>query len=188
MRWRQFGALQECGLAAGPVRNPEDLIEDPHCTARDNFVAIEHPELGRTFLYPRQPRQQETTPWRWGPRAPLLLGRAHRRRSAGNWGSIRSPVLRRVCNRVERLPLELYIRSHQTGNPQTLFRHPERSEGSRAVPGAFRMRREKAHTRLMICGRCCMVAGLLHLRCCKPTYETKQSPKERKLETPTRET
>jgi crotonobetainyl-CoA:carnitine CoA-transferase CaiB-like acyl-CoA transferase len=29
-------------------------------------------ELGRSFLYPRQPRQQSTTPWRWGPRAPLL--------------------------------------------------------------------------------------------------------------------
>jgi crotonobetainyl-CoA:carnitine CoA-transferase CaiB-like acyl-CoA transferase len=35
-------------------------------------VAIEHPELGRSFLYPRQPRHQPTTPWRWGPRAPLL--------------------------------------------------------------------------------------------------------------------
>jgi crotonobetainyl-CoA:carnitine CoA-transferase CaiB-like acyl-CoA transferase len=67
-----FKALQNCGLAAGPVRNPEDLVDDPHCAARDNFVAIEHPELSRTFIYPRQPRQQETTPWRWGPRAPLL--------------------------------------------------------------------------------------------------------------------
>ncbi len=67
-----FKALQECGLAAGAVRYPEDMIDDPHCAARENFVAIEHPELGRTFLYPRQPRQQATTPWRWGPRAPLL--------------------------------------------------------------------------------------------------------------------
>ena len=67
-----FKALQGCALAAGMVRYPEDMIDDPHCAARQNFVAIEHPELGRSFLYPRQPRQQNTTPWRWGPRAPLL--------------------------------------------------------------------------------------------------------------------
>jgi crotonobetainyl-CoA:carnitine CoA-transferase CaiB-like acyl-CoA transferase len=67
-----FKALQGCGMAAGMVRYPEDMIDDPHCEARENFVEIEHPELGRSFLYPRQPRQQATTPWRWAPRAPLL--------------------------------------------------------------------------------------------------------------------
>jgi crotonobetainyl-CoA:carnitine CoA-transferase CaiB-like acyl-CoA transferase len=67
-----FKALQACGMAAGMVRYPEDMIDDPHCAARENFVAIEHPELGRSFLYPRQPRHQATTPWRPGPRAPLL--------------------------------------------------------------------------------------------------------------------
>ncbi len=67
-----FKALQGCGMAAGMVRYPEEMIDDPHCVARENFVEIEHPELGRSFLYPRQPRQQSTTPWRWGPRAPLL--------------------------------------------------------------------------------------------------------------------
>src|SRR5579875_1319128 len=67
-----FRALQGCGLAAGAVRYAEDMIADPHCQARQNFVEIEHPELGRSFLYPRQPRQQAATPWRSGPRAPLL--------------------------------------------------------------------------------------------------------------------
>jgi crotonobetainyl-CoA:carnitine CoA-transferase CaiB-like acyl-CoA transferase len=67
-----FKALQSCGMAAGMVRYPEDMIDDPHCAARENFVEVEHPELGRSFLYPRQPRQQPTAPWRWGPRAPLL--------------------------------------------------------------------------------------------------------------------
>jgi crotonobetainyl-CoA:carnitine CoA-transferase CaiB-like acyl-CoA transferase len=67
-----FKALQSCAMAAGMVRYPEDMLDDPHCAARENFVAIEHPELGRSFLYPRQPRQQSTSPWRWGPRAPLL--------------------------------------------------------------------------------------------------------------------
>jgi crotonobetainyl-CoA:carnitine CoA-transferase CaiB-like acyl-CoA transferase len=67
-----FKALQGCGMAAGMVRYPEDMLEDPQCKARENFVEIEHPELGRSFVYPRQPRQQPATPWRWGPRAPLL--------------------------------------------------------------------------------------------------------------------
>jgi crotonobetainyl-CoA:carnitine CoA-transferase CaiB-like acyl-CoA transferase len=67
-----FKSLQSCGMAAGMVRYPEDMIDDPHCLARENFVQLEHPELGRSFLYPRQPRKQPTTPWRWGPRAPLL--------------------------------------------------------------------------------------------------------------------
>ena len=31
-----FKALQGCAMAAGPVRNPEDLIEDPHCAAREH--------------------------------------------------------------------------------------------------------------------------------------------------------
>jgi crotonobetainyl-CoA:carnitine CoA-transferase CaiB-like acyl-CoA transferase len=67
-----FKSLQACGMAAGAVRYPEDMTDDPHCIARENFVDIEHPELGRSFLYPRQPRRQPTTPWRPGPRAPLL--------------------------------------------------------------------------------------------------------------------
>ena len=67
-----FTLLQGCGVAAGLVRYPEDMIDDPQCIARENFVEIEHPELGRGFLYPRQPRRQPITPWRFGPRAPLL--------------------------------------------------------------------------------------------------------------------
>jgi crotonobetainyl-CoA:carnitine CoA-transferase CaiB-like acyl-CoA transferase len=67
-----FQLLQSCGVACGPVRYPEELLDDPQCVARQNFVEIEHPELGRSFLYPRHPRRQDKTPWRYDPRAPLL--------------------------------------------------------------------------------------------------------------------
>jgi len=67
-----FQLLQSCGVACGPVRYPEELLDDPQCVTRQNFVEIEHPELGRSFLYPRHPRRQDKTPWRYDPRAPLL--------------------------------------------------------------------------------------------------------------------
>lgn len=67
-----FQVLQDCRVMCGPMRPPEDLLTDPHCQARDNFVEVHHPELGETFSYPRQPRRQTETPWRWGRRAPLI--------------------------------------------------------------------------------------------------------------------
>lgn len=67
-----FQALQSCGVACAPVRPPEELISDPHCIERQDFVEVEHPELGKTFVYPRAPRHQTETPWRWGPRAPMV--------------------------------------------------------------------------------------------------------------------
>ncbi len=65
-------ALQACRTIATPVYRPEDLPSDPQAIAREDFVEIEHPELGRSFLYPRHPRRQTVTPFRWGPRAPLV--------------------------------------------------------------------------------------------------------------------
>ena len=67
-----FHALQSCRSTCAPVRPPEALIDDPQCIAREDFVEIEHPELGKKFIYPRHPRRQTETPWRWGPRAPLV--------------------------------------------------------------------------------------------------------------------
>jgi crotonobetainyl-CoA:carnitine CoA-transferase CaiB-like acyl-CoA transferase len=67
-----FHALQACGLAAAPVRPPEANLDDPHCLAREDFALVEHPELGRSFVYPRHPRLSAETPWKCGPRAPLL--------------------------------------------------------------------------------------------------------------------
>ncbi len=67
-----FHALQACRSVSAPVNSPEDLLKDPQCIAREDFVEIEHPDLGRSFTYARHPRRQTETPWRWGPRAPLL--------------------------------------------------------------------------------------------------------------------
>ncbi len=67
-----FQILQGCRVMCGACIPPEDLPQDPHCQARDNFVEIEHPELGRSFTYPRGPRTQTETPWRWGHRAPHI--------------------------------------------------------------------------------------------------------------------
>lgn len=67
-----FHALQRCNVVCAPNRPPEDLIDDAQCRERNNFVSIEHPELGRHFTYPRHPSIRSEVAWRWGPRAPLL--------------------------------------------------------------------------------------------------------------------
>lgn len=67
-----FHTLQSLRVLCAPVYPPEELIDDPHTREREDFVEIKHPELARSFIYPRHPRRQSTTPWRWGPRAPLL--------------------------------------------------------------------------------------------------------------------
>jgi crotonobetainyl-CoA:carnitine CoA-transferase CaiB-like acyl-CoA transferase len=40
--------LQQGGVAAGVVQNAEDLSKDPHLRARDVFIPLEHPVLGKT--------------------------------------------------------------------------------------------------------------------------------------------
>ena len=41
--------LQEAGVPAGIVQNAEDLAQDPHLLARQFFVHMKHPTLGRTI-------------------------------------------------------------------------------------------------------------------------------------------
>jgi len=67
-----FHALQRCNVVCAPNRPPEDLIHDAQCRERGDFVEIEHPELGRSFTYPRYPSIRSEAAWRSGPRAPLL--------------------------------------------------------------------------------------------------------------------
>jgi crotonobetainyl-CoA:carnitine CoA-transferase CaiB-like acyl-CoA transferase len=43
------GLLQEAGISAGVVQNAEDLSKDPQLMARDFFVQLEHPVLGKTI-------------------------------------------------------------------------------------------------------------------------------------------
>ena len=41
--------LQEAGISSGVVQNAEDLSKDPQLAARNVFVQLEHPVLGRTL-------------------------------------------------------------------------------------------------------------------------------------------
>jgi len=54
------------------VRPPESLLEDEQLAAREFFVEVEHPELGRTIKYPGAPYLFGSTPWRVYRRPPLL--------------------------------------------------------------------------------------------------------------------
>ncbi|MGE4244027.1 CaiB/BaiF CoA transferase family protein [Ramlibacter sp.] len=67
-----FNALQQCNVVCAPNRPLEELLEDEHCRERGNFVAIEHPELGRSFTYASHPNLRSTAAWGCTTRAPLL--------------------------------------------------------------------------------------------------------------------
>jgi len=54
------------------VRAPEALLDDEQLDARGFFAEVEHPELGRSFLYPGAPYLFNDTPWRAYRRPPLL--------------------------------------------------------------------------------------------------------------------
>ncbi|MBC8275632.1 MAG: CoA transferase, partial [Chloroflexi bacterium] len=45
-----FKQLQKAGVASGPVYNTEALFSDPQLRAREFFVEIEHPEVGKREL------------------------------------------------------------------------------------------------------------------------------------------
>ncbi|MBF6568175.1 MAG: CoA transferase [Candidatus Binataceae bacterium] len=54
------------------VRHPEELFDDEQLRARNFFVEVDHPELGKKFLYPGAPAIMHGTPWRIYRRPPLL--------------------------------------------------------------------------------------------------------------------
>jgi crotonobetainyl-CoA:carnitine CoA-transferase CaiB-like acyl-CoA transferase len=66
-----FHLGQRIGLTWGAVRAPEDWLDDPHAAARGFFVAVEHPEQGRTLRYPGAPFIAPASPWAIRRRAPL---------------------------------------------------------------------------------------------------------------------
>jgi len=59
-------------LAFAVVHSTDDLPNDEQLRARRFFVEVEHPELGRKFLYPGAPYLFSATPWRLYRRPPLL--------------------------------------------------------------------------------------------------------------------
>jgi crotonobetainyl-CoA:carnitine CoA-transferase CaiB-like acyl-CoA transferase len=53
-------------------RSINDLPADEQLAARNYFVEVPHPELGRKFLYPGAPYLFSRTPWRLYRRPPLF--------------------------------------------------------------------------------------------------------------------
>jgi crotonobetainyl-CoA:carnitine CoA-transferase CaiB-like acyl-CoA transferase len=56
----------------GIIYSPEEVMEDEHFKARGFPVEVEHPDLGRSFVYPGAPYLFHGSPWAIQRRAPLL--------------------------------------------------------------------------------------------------------------------
>jgi crotonobetainyl-CoA:carnitine CoA-transferase CaiB-like acyl-CoA transferase len=68
--------LQEAGVSAGVVQNGEDLSKDPQLMARDFFIPLEHPVLGRTVSDSTPIRFKDSPKVHW--KAAPLLGEDNR--------------------------------------------------------------------------------------------------------------
>jgi crotonobetainyl-CoA:carnitine CoA-transferase CaiB-like acyl-CoA transferase len=67
-----YHAAQQRGFTWGAVRAPEALLNDPHLHDRGFWKEVEHPELGRSFIYPGEAAIYNGSPWRISRRAPLI--------------------------------------------------------------------------------------------------------------------
>jgi crotonobetainyl-CoA:carnitine CoA-transferase CaiB-like acyl-CoA transferase len=68
--------LQQGGVAAGVAQNAEDLAKDPHLMARDFFVPLEHPVLGKTIADASPIRFKKNSREKW--KAAPLFGEDNR--------------------------------------------------------------------------------------------------------------
>jgi crotonobetainyl-CoA:carnitine CoA-transferase CaiB-like acyl-CoA transferase len=67
-----YHAAQERGFTWGAVRAPEALLHDAHLHDRGFWKQVDHPELGRSFIYPGEAAIYNGSPWRISRRAPLI--------------------------------------------------------------------------------------------------------------------
>ena len=67
-----YHAAQARGFTWGAVRAPEALVDDAHLHDRGFWKQVEHPELGRSFVYPGEAAIYNGSPWRISRRAPLI--------------------------------------------------------------------------------------------------------------------
>jgi benzylsuccinate CoA-transferase BbsE subunit len=67
-----YHAAQERGFTWGAVRAPEELLDDAHLHDRGFWKRVEHPELGRSFIYPGEAAIYNGSPWHISRRAPLI--------------------------------------------------------------------------------------------------------------------
>ena len=94
-----YHAAQERGFTWGAVRAPEELLEDPHLHDRGFWKEVEHPELGRGFVYPGEYAIYKGSPWRISRRAPLI-GEHNAEIFCGELGLSRSELSVLAENRV----------------------------------------------------------------------------------------
>jgi crotonobetainyl-CoA:carnitine CoA-transferase CaiB-like acyl-CoA transferase len=97
--WREG---QAAGLVWGPERRPEESIDDEHWQARETFIEVDHPELGRRFIEIGAKWMCLDVPWPTGPRAPLLGEHNHE-----VWAEVESRSQRIV-------PIAPDVRKHET--------------------------------------------------------------------------
>lgn len=67
-----YHAAQNRGFTWAAVRAPEELLDDAHLNDRGFWKQVEHPELGRSFVYPGEAAIYNGTPWHISRRAPLI--------------------------------------------------------------------------------------------------------------------
>ena len=67
-----YHAAQARGFTWGAVRAPEALLDDAHLQDRNFWKTVEHPELGRSFVYPGEAAIYNGSPWGISRRAPLI--------------------------------------------------------------------------------------------------------------------
>ena len=67
-----YHAAQDRGFTWGVVRAPEALLDDAHLHDRGFWKEVEHPELGRSFVYPGEVAIYNGSPRRISRRAPLI--------------------------------------------------------------------------------------------------------------------
>ncbi len=63
---------QELGLPWGAIRSMDEVCADQHLQDRGFFIEVEHPDLGRSFIYPGPAAIYSQSPWRISRRAPLI--------------------------------------------------------------------------------------------------------------------
>ena len=67
--WRD---AQEAGLIWSPIRKPHESVTDEHWISRGTVAEVEHPEIGRSIIYPVSKWISTRGSWTKGTRAPLL--------------------------------------------------------------------------------------------------------------------
>ncbi len=109
-----FYALQNAGIAAGPVLRPAEIFDDPHLQARDDFQKVTHPAAGTYVHY--------KTPIHHMSETPLPI-----RKHAAMLGEDNEYVYKQVCGYTD----EEYRWFVDNGHAGTMIAVPQRGPGGR---------------------------------------------------------